>query len=261
MSIRPSDSAHLRRRRQLLQVLPAACLLFGARPATALEQRSYRGALRYLVGTRENGREAFSVTVQPDGLRTLRAQCELDDDRLLRDVTVTVDARWRPVTAFVQLTVAGQFVGATWYRFSADTAEAEGYTRGEGRFSQRFALTQAADAFGTHPIHSDAWNLARLRLAGGQVVATPRFSTSALSNGGSGPTLLRFPENYLAFAPAGRERVTVPAGRYDTEHFTMTVVPKQRVNHIWAFGEDCIPVRMTAENRTYELTALSGEPK
>jgi hypothetical protein len=248
-------------RRRILHGLPAALLLLGARPAAALEQRSYRGALRYVVGTRENGRETFSVTVQPDGLRTLRAQCEMDDDRLLRDVTVTLDAAWRPVTAFVQLTIAGQFVGATWYRFSADAAEAEGYTRGEGRFSQRFALAQPADAFGTHPIHSDAWNLARLRLAGGREVATPRFSSSAQSNGASGPTLVRFPENYLAFAAAGRERVTVPAGRFDTEHFTMTVVPKRRVNHVWAFGEDCIPVRMTAEDRVYELTALAGDAK
>jgi hypothetical protein len=244
-----------------LQGLPAALLLLGARPAAALEQRNYRGALRYLVGSRENGRETFSVTIQPDGLRTMRAQCEMDDDRLLRDVTVTLDRDWRPVTAFVQLTIAGQFVGATWYRFSADAAEAEGYTRGEGRFSQRFPLAQPADAFGTHPIHSDAWNLARLRLAGGRDVTSPRFSSSAMSNGGSGPTLVRFPENYLAFARVGRERVQVPAGGYDTEHFTMTVVPKRKVIHIWAFGADCIPVRMFAEDRVYELTALSGDAK
>ena len=49
--------------------------------------RHYRGKMLYLTdGVGEMGREFFSVTVQPDGERTLRAQCEMDDDRLLRDV-------------------------------------------------------------------------------------------------------------------------------------------------------------------------------
>ena len=153
-------------RRLLLQSLPATVLATGAGPASAaLKQRSYRGAMRYSLGSRENGRESFLVTVQPDGLRTLRAQCELDDDQLLRDVTLTVDADWRPLTAFIQLTIAGKFAGATWYRFAAGEIVVEGYNAVAGRISQQVPLTRPADAFGAHPIHGDAWNLARLRLA------------------------------------------------------------------------------------------------
>ena len=38
--------------------------------------RSYRGKMLYITdGVGEMGREYFSVTVQPDGERTLRAQC------------------------------------------------------------------------------------------------------------------------------------------------------------------------------------------
>ncbi len=248
-------------RRQLLTAFPALMMLGVGPAAAALQQRSYQGRLRYAQGARERGRETFRVTIQPDGLRTLRAQCEIDDDQLLRDVTLTVDAGWRPVTAFIQLTIAGRLAGATWYRFTAEEAIAEGFTNAEGRISQRFTLSEPADAFGTHPIHGDAWNLARLRRATGAPLGKARFSSSSLANGSSGPTLVRLPENYLVFAMAGREAVRTAAGSWDADHFTMTVVSKQQVNHIWAFGEDCIPLRMTAGERSYELVELSGEPR
>jgi hypothetical protein len=250
-------------RRQLLQSLPAAVLAAAAGPASAaLNQRSYRGVMRYSLGSRENGRESFFVTVQRDGLRTLRAQCELDDDQLLRDVTLTVDADWRPVTAFIQLTIAGRFAGATWYRFADDEVVAEGYNAVAGRISQRFPLTRPVDAFGTHPIHGDAWNLARLRLAGGRPINEPRFTSSSLSNGASGPDLVLLPENYLVFAMVGRETVTSRAGKFAADHFTMTVASKNKVNNIWAYGADCIPVRMTtSEGRNYELLELTGNPR
>ena len=52
-----------------------------------MSHRSYRGKMLYLTdGVGEMGREWFHVTVQPDGTRTMRATCEMDDDRLLRDV-------------------------------------------------------------------------------------------------------------------------------------------------------------------------------
>jgi hypothetical protein len=250
------------KRRELLKAFPALMLLSTGRASAALNQRSYSGVVSYAVGSRANGHETFSVTVQPNGLRTLRARCEIDDSQLMRDVTVTLDADWHPVVAFIQLTVAGQFAGSTWYQFAPDEVVAEGITTGEGRISQRFALSEPLDAFGAHPIHGDAWNLARLRRNGGRTITSPRFSSSARSDGGTGPTLLRLPENHIAYALVGPEKVTVPAGTFDTERFTMTVVPKQKVNQIWATGEDCIPVRMvTSDNRRYELVELSGEPR
>jgi hypothetical protein len=78
-----------------------------------MQHRSYRGKVSYVTdGVGEMGREMFHVTIQPDGTRTLRATCELDDDRLLRDVVHTVDKDWRPVDAFVRLTIAEQTAGA-----------------------------------------------------------------------------------------------------------------------------------------------------
>ena len=80
-----------------------------------MRHRAYRGRMVYLTDGVEMGREWFAVTVQPDGARTLRAQCEVDDDRLLRDIVLTVDAASRPIDAFVRLTVAERTVGSAWY--------------------------------------------------------------------------------------------------------------------------------------------------
>ncbi len=60
----------------------------------------------------------------------------------------------------------------------------------------------------------------------------------------------------------GREQMRLPWRTFATEHFTMTVTAKNKVNHVWAFGEDCIPVRMiTPEGRNYELIELTGDPR
>ena len=89
-----------------------------------MKHRSYRGRVDYIhddIG--ERGREWFSVTVQPDGMRTLRSQCEMDDTRILRDVTYTVDECWRPIDAYVRISVEETFMGAAWFRFGAEIVE------------------------------------------------------------------------------------------------------------------------------------------
>ena len=46
-----------------------------------MNHATYRGKIVYRTdGKGEEGREFFSVTVQPDGSRTLRALCEMDND-------------------------------------------------------------------------------------------------------------------------------------------------------------------------------------
>ena len=103
-----------------------------------MDQRSYRGKVSYLTdGQGEMGREWFTVTIQPNGDRTMRAHCEMDDFELLRDVVVTVDGDWNPIDAFVRLTRHGVFVGSGWFRFTDRYAECEAFTVQEGRVSQR----------------------------------------------------------------------------------------------------------------------------
>lgn len=225
--------------------------------------RSYRGRMVYRTnGVGETGREFFSVTVHPDGTRTLRAQCEMDEDRLLRDVVLTVDARWRPRDAFVRLTIADEFVGSTWYRFGEDHAECQGYTAREGRFSQRFAMPQGTACLGTHALHGDAWTVGRLRqhdgpAAGFQFVT---FAVSVLANGGSGPTLIPVRPDFAQVSDRGEETLEVIAGRFRARHVRIEV-PGVDYFDVWAGGEDCLPVKLTSDTlgQNYELIAIEGD--
>jgi len=101
-----------------------------------MPHRSYRGRIDYVRdGSGVSGREFFSVTVQPNGKRTLRAQCEMDDIALLRDVVQTVDKAWMPQESFLRLTQKDRFMGSGWSRFDARGVDCEAFTQNEGRLS------------------------------------------------------------------------------------------------------------------------------
>jgi hypothetical protein len=230
-----------------------------------MRHRSYRGTVLYLTdGVGEMGREFFHVTIQPDGTRTLRAVCEMDDDRLLRDVVITLGPDWRPRDAFVRLTVNEAFVGSSWFRFADAVAECEGVTTAEGRISQRFDMPEPAKSFGTHPVHSDAWGLSDFkRRIPGEVEESDGtvFASSFLPNGGSGPLLLpargRAKRRYI-----GVEPITVPAGTFSAHRFQFLVDNLAPIE-IWATAEDCIPLRLRWDHlrQTYDLVELSGDPR
>lgn len=228
-----------------------------------MRHRAYRGRMVYSTnGIGEMGREYFAVTVQPEGMRTLRAHCEMDDDRLLRDVVITVDADWRPRDAFLRLTVAEQLVGTSWFRFDGQVAEAEGWTAEKGRFAQRMETPNPVAFFGTHALHCDAWVAGRLRMHDGppESFAFVTYASSVLANGGSGPELVAVPPGFATVRDLGYETIDSPAGRFDIHHIR---IEAHGVDHfdVWAAGEDCLPVRLTSDvlNQTYELVEIEGD--
>ncbi len=212
-------------------------------------------------GVGENGREHFSVTVHADGGRTLRAQCEMDDDRLLRDVVLTVDARWRPIDAFVRLVIDDRLVGSSWFRFEGRLAECEGFSARAGRFAQRFDVAEGTACFGTHSLHGDAWTVARLRRHVGPAdrLQFVTFASSVLANGGSGPCLVPVPPGFAKILDRGEETVAMPAGEFLTRHIRIEV-PGVDSFDVWAGGEDCLPVRLSSDtlDETYEMIAIEG---
>lgn len=109
-----------------------------------MKHRTYSGKLLYLTdGVGEMGREWFKVTVHCDGSRTLRSLVEMDDDKLLRDVVITVGGDWKPLDAFVRLTINEKFVGTRWYRFSDTLVECEAFTAAAGLLSDSRRRTPA----------------------------------------------------------------------------------------------------------------------
>jgi hypothetical protein len=228
-----------------------------------MRHRSYRGKIQYLTdGIGEMGREYFSVTVQPNGERTLRAQCEMDDDRLLRDVVLTVDNQWHPRDAFLRLTVKETLVGSSWFHFTEVDAECEGITADDGRVSQHFHHSTGIECFGTHSLHGDAWLVARLREFTGDLKDFPlaTFASSILANGGSGPVLVPIGVGFSQIHDLGHEQITVPAGSFDTHHVRIDV-PGVDDFEVWAHGADCVPVKVLSHGlkQSYVLVEIDGE--
>lgn len=230
--------------------------------------RVYSGRIAYIgdgdgAGPVERGREWFTVSVYDDGNRTIAARCEIDDAVVVRDVTYSVDARWRPVDAFIRLNVHGRFMGSGWFRFTDTFAECETFMAGGGRVSQRIDCGSGEEghgavSFGAHPVACDVWHLGvhePSATALGSPVKHRAFMSSLLPNGASGPMLSawNFGVEYL-----GDERLTVAAGTFDTHHFRY-LLDGHPDEHVWYTTADRILVRIRWDllRTTYELAELT----
>ncbi len=206
-----------------------------------MNHRTIRGKLLYLHDKRgETGREWFTVTVQPSGERTVRAQCEMEDDQVLRDVIWTMDAAWRPIDAYVRLSVGGAFQGAGWFRCQGNTVECEIDTADAGRLRQRLELGGPAAIFGAHPVSGDAMKVAPFDPDGPKRQTFEGVSTSPLPNGASGPILTARRFEFESLEP---EEVSVPAGTFSCAHFMWHFEEFPPIE-IWNAGEDRVPVKL-----------------
>jgi hypothetical protein len=210
-----------------------------------MNHRTYRGRISYIhdrLG--ETGREWFTVTVGPDGQRTVRALCEMDDDRVLRDVTYTVDGAWRPQDAFVRLSVADRFVGSAWFRFSEQGAECEAHLAREGRVSQRVDLGHRPPIFAPHPLVCDGWQAAAFDHSRPEMVQLfpGACNSSHMANGGSGP-LIGWVDKKLEHVGDGT--LTVPAGTFDVRHYRIILPDDRPPLLLWVTGEDRLLVRLS----------------
>ncbi len=227
--------------------------------------RNYKGKISYLKdGAGETGRESFSVSVHADGSRTLRAECEMDEFELLRDVIQSIDAEWRPVDSYVRLSVGGALSGSAWYRFDDCRAECRGLTGDLKYFEDQQSTDEPIQSFGSHSLQNDAWLVARVRQRKADLgsLAGSTFTTSLSANGGTGPTLVRVPPVSLLIRDLGLETITVEAGRFETWHVRVEVKDVDCFD-IWAAGEDCVPVRLTSDGlrQSFELVELLGDPR
>lgn len=264
-------------RREVLSMIAGAASLIATEPGawaddgrtpsprggTGIKHRSYQGKILYLTdGVGETGREWFHVTIQPDGKRTMRATCEMDEDRLLRDVVLTVDEAWYPVDAFVRLSIAEKLVGSSWFHFTEQTAECQGFTTQEGRIDQHFSTPGRIGFFGAHQLHGDAWACATIERDQNRAPSTDdlNFSSSLLPNGGSGPILVPTPNDFISKKYIGKERLQVPAGSFDTQHFQFSVADSPPID-VWTLGSDFIPVRLRWDllKQSYDLVELDGD--
>lgn len=223
--------------------------------------RLIRGEVSYREresnGMKEFGREYFSVSVFPDGSRTLRALCCYAVKGITRDVTYVVGADWRPREAFVRVALADEIVGSAWFRFTDTTAEAEGFTRGEGRYRQRIDVPERILAFGSHPICSDIWRLAHLSVDKGDAlqILDNCMNSSPAASGDTGPMLFSRQYHYRLGA---RETIDTIAGAIDCHRFDWRVRDGKTLR-MWTAAPDFLPYRMDCPEtgQRYDLVVFS----
>jgi hypothetical protein len=230
-----------------------------------MHHRSYIGEIVYRHDSGvDEGRERFHIAVQPSGARTLVAHCEMFNDRLIRDVSYSLDAQWRPEECYVRVTIDEAVTGSALFRFSDRVIECDALTQTEGRISQRLPVPERVPSFGAHPVCCDTWHskIGDLRRGTRRTVMLRNLGmSSALPNGGSGPiaSLCDVEVEYV-----GEQDVTTPAGSFSTRHFRNRGIfpsgPRPPVE-IWAATEDFIPVRAHWDllAQTYELVSLRVE--
>jgi hypothetical protein len=234
-----------------------------------MDYKTYRGKILYIhdeIG--ERGREWFTLTRHRNGDRTVRVMCELYDIDLLRDVVYTVDKDWRPVDAFIRLTLKDEFCGSGWVSFTDRYAECETFLANGGRISQRIELDRRPPTFGCHPVICDIWHVGAFDRKSNKKVQNLKgtLMSSPLHTGASGPMLGSVIMTYegknldeFDIEYVSSEKVTVPAGTFDTDHFRYLLGGFPPYD-MWCHGDDLIPVKLRfgLNKTTYQLVEFNG---
>lgn len=201
------------------------------------------GRIDYHTRGALTGRERFEMIPRADGGRTLRALCEMFDVDLLRDVSMNLDARSRPLDAFVRVVQRGRVRGSTLFTVRADELVGEGTLADHGHVHQRHALFAPLEYLGLHPLVGDALiTLVRGCDAPGEFRYVQCFTNSSSPDGNEG--LLAVPSN-IAVAFLGHERRRVPAGEFEAAHHVLRWRPEWPEAHVWTHGPEAMFLELT----------------
>ena len=209
--------------------------------------------------SRHQAYETFTMTVNPDGGRTLRAVSRSPRGDLLRDVNQMAGPDWRPIEGAGRVFYKGEWGGTVMRRVIDDRLFSYAWTRGTPTDIAEFAAPPGM-TLGFHPMMHEAWkmNFVDPARSGRQPVLT--FTMSNTWNGrtvGHGQLL----ESEAAYE--GEEEVTVPAGTFTCQRFTWWP-PFDKELHIWRTGPENVLVKeLVAKGdkagTLYQLATLSRE--
>lgn len=227
-------------------LISAAMLLAapGAQTQTAfLEQSNVsrwaagKYAYRSLARQVQNGEEDWLLTVHPDGTRTLRAtNAYKDRAQVLRHVVMRVDASFRPLEAYLDYWVDGQWRSSGLATVTGNTLEVI-LNSPNGRIAQTLVVPEHFSMV-PHPIATDswpAWYYDRTR-GGPQPITVYAFDGRSL---GASGMLGKLDSQSITFA--GSEKVSTPAGTFDCDKFVFG----EGDPALYLFGRDRMIAKMT----------------
>jgi len=227
---------------------------------------SYRGRIRYTHDRfGETGREWFAITTVPGAERTIRATCEMDDIGLLRDVTLTVGPDFAPRDCFNRLSMAGRFVGSSWFVFDGPDIECQSIYADEGRSEQRVHLCRPTPVFACHPLYIDGYHAAAFDHANpARIQEFEDCTNSSMELDGSSKPMIGVVRKAIEYV--GREEIEVPAGRFLGDHYRIrplrVATPEWNKTPLdfWVHGPELLFLKLRWDmiESTYELVELDA---
>ncbi|MDX2224007.1 MAG: hypothetical protein SFV21_14755 [Rhodospirillaceae bacterium] len=210
--------------------------------------RTIAGVLecRTLADNAYCGRDEFTITHHVDGTRALRALAVSDIRGLQIDIVLRVDRAFRPLEAFTQSYSDGKFLGVGFFAVSDDTLSA--LTKTPQRIVSETIPVPDRFSMLLHPVSADGWHFGHYDKAAGGRQSVPRCAVG----GARESVRCALSESELAYV--GPERLTVPAGTFETEHYRFG-----QNTEVWLAGPDYMMVQHEFKRfgTRYRLTAYT----
>lgn len=174
------------------------------------------GVIAYRVASTGaiNGYESWRLTVHPSGERTMSARVEYAPRSIQRHVIHRTSRDWRPLETYAVTWVEGVFRGSASVVADDPVLRITGLAPG-GAVSHDLDL-RGPVAIVPHVISVDSWRATQYDKTKGGEQPIYSYNMNATGDGDQG-ILGRLMDYRLTWI--GNERVTVPAGTFETDHF------------------------------------------
>lgn len=218
----------------------------------ALQQRlTGRIAYRASDGT-ELGREFFEI-LQYSGGRILRALCAMDDESLIRDVSLSMRPDWMPEEGTCRITKHGVQESSLWFRVEENGVRVDTSLAGEAHPQIFVETSQRLPYLGLHPLQGDAL-IARQRGTDApyEYRAIETVTNSISPNGDAAPGGTRMD---IMAAYIGEENIHVTAGDFRARHYALRWREDWPPADLWVRDDNLfLLMRWSMIDTWYELT-------
>lgn len=202
--------------------------------------------------------ERFSITINPDGGRTLRTLTVSPQGSLVRDVNQNVTADWKPTSGASRLFLDGQPHGTVAKFVTGDTIRSVVHQGAECNSTEFPAPPHFS--LGFHPIADEAWKMALIPSVAGKRHPLVTHTCSVTWNGktiGHGQTV----ESEVEYL--GTEAIVAGGALRECRAY-LWFTPFAKVLKVWVLGEHNIFAGLEVleggnAGTTYKLMSLEQE--
>jgi len=157
------------------------------------------------------GSETWVITAQSDGTRTIRTYMDWSATETQMNIFLKTDQDYRPIEAFANVYSRGRLFGTALFVVHDDTLMAT-VNAPDKYFVETMPVPDNFSLL-LHPIAADGWHFGYYDKQG------PDTQTGSIFTLGAAGRSVLVKEIEMPLTFIGTETITVPAGKFDTEHY------------------------------------------